>query len=137
MVRPVLIYGLVIAAAALALQWLEYRYLVRALPFESYVAIIALAFTVLGVWVGSKLTRPRPAIPFEPNEQAIAALGISARECEVLAQLAAGHSNKEIARQLAISPNTVKTHVARLFEKLEVSRRTQAIAKARELQLIR
>jgi NarL family two-component system response regulator LiaR len=45
-------------------------------------------------------------------------------------------SNKEIARDLGLSPNTVKTHVANLYGKLEVSRRTQAVGKARELALI-
>lgn len=54
----------------------------------------------------------------------------------MLELLAEGHSNKEMARHLCISPNTIKTHLARLYEKLEVSRRTQAIAKARALRLI-
>lgn len=63
-------------------------------------------------------------------------LGISERERVVLQQLAAGGSNKEIAQQLGISPNTVKTHVSRLFEKLGARRRTEAIQRARELGLL-
>ena len=55
----------------------------------------------------------------------------------MLELLAAGRSNKEIANRLDVSPNTVKTHVARLFEKLEVRRRTEAILPARELGMIR
>ena len=58
---------------------------------------------------------------------------ISAREMTVLKELAAGHSNKEIAARLHVSPNTVKTHVARLFEKLGARRRTDAINRAREI----
>ena len=54
----------------------------------------------------------------------------------MLERLAAGQSNKEIARTLGVSPNTVKTHAARLFAKLEVSRRTQAVRKARDLRLL-
>ena len=54
----------------------------------------------------------------------------------MLELLAAGAANKEIARALDISPNTVKTHIANLFQKLEAQRRTQAIQKARELRLI-
>jgi DNA-binding NarL/FixJ family response regulator len=50
--------------------------------------------------------------------------------------LAAGHPNKVIARQLEISPNTVKTHISRIFEKLEVANRTQAIRRARELDIL-
>ena len=64
-------------------------------------------------------------------------LGVSDREFEVLTLLAAGRSNKEIANQLDVSPNTVKTHVAKLFEKLEAKRRTEAISRARELGMIR
>jgi len=54
----------------------------------------------------------------------------------VLKEIAAGRSNKEIAAQLNVSPNTVKTHVARLFEKLGAKRRTDAINRARELGIV-
>ena len=54
----------------------------------------------------------------------------------MLDALASGESNKEIARRFGISPNTVKTHLARVYEKLEVQRRVQAIEKARFLALI-
>ena len=70
------------------------------------------------------------------NPRAAEALGISPRELEVLREIAAGHSNKEIAARLHVSPNTVKTHVARLLEKLEARRRTDALRKARELGLV-
>ncbi len=70
------------------------------------------------------------------NPQAQGELGISARELEVLRELAAGHSSKEIARRLDVSPNTVKTHVSRLLDKLGARRRTEAIQRARELGLI-
>jgi ATP/maltotriose-dependent transcriptional regulator MalT len=75
-------------------------------------------------------------IPFTPNTRAQEALGISRRELEVLALLAAGRSNKEIARRLAVSPNTIKTHVTKLLAKLEARRRTEAILRARELGMI-
>ena len=73
---------------------------------------------------------------FDGNPRARAALGLSERELEVLHELAAGRSNKEIAAQLHVSPNTVKTHVARLFEKLGAKRRTEAIRRARELGIV-
>jgi ATP/maltotriose-dependent transcriptional regulator MalT len=92
----------------------------------------------LGIWVGAKLFRRGPApARFEANVKAQQALGISEREFEVLELLAAGGSNKEIASRLNVSPNTVKTHVGKLYEKLEVKRRTEAILKARELGMIR
>ena len=129
-------YGLLLAAGTFALQWLEYQRLVRAQPIEVYMGLVALAFLVLGVVIGVRVIAPRPAPDFDGNPQAQAALGISERELEVLKELAAGHSNKQIARNLDVSPNTVKTHVARLFEKLGASRRTEAIRRARELGLV-
>ena len=137
MLRTVLIYGAILAAGALGLQWLQYSFLVRTYPIEAYVLLLALGFLGLGIWVGARLFRRVPPVPFEINARAQETLGVSEREREVLELLATGRSNKEIARTLAVSPNTVKTHVARLFEKLEVKRRTQAIQRARELGIIR
>jgi DNA-binding CsgD family transcriptional regulator len=136
MTRLILVYGLALAVAAFALEWLDYRHTMRVYSTDFYILCVALLFAGLGVWVGNRLTA-RPRGPgFERNDKALAALGISARECEVLDLLAAGHSNKVIARQLEISPNTVKTHVARVFEKLQVASRTQAINKARQLDIL-
>ena len=70
------------------------------------------------------------------NAKAQAAIGVSPRELEVLHEIAAGRSNKEIAASLNVSPHTVKTHVARLFEKLGAKRRTEAINKVRELGIV-
>lgn len=137
--RRVALYGLALAAGTGLLQWLDYRRLVRAQSEPVYVVLVALAFLALGVWAGFRLLghRAPPAPPFDGNPQAQAALGISPREREVLEHLAAGLSNKEIAGRLNVSPHTVKTHVARLFEKLGARRRTEAILKARELGLLR
>lgn len=138
MKRTILLYSLAVAGAAFVLQWLEYKVAVRAFSTELYIVLLALGFTALGIWVGHHLTRGTqpPATEFAPNQQAIDYLGISGRELEVLGRLAEGLSNKEIAERLFVSPNTVKTHLANLYGKLEVSRRTQAIQKARELRLI-
>ncbi|MBY8821785.1 LuxR C-terminal-related transcriptional regulator [Sphingomonas colocasiae] len=62
--------------------------------------------------------------------------GLSLREREVLEELAQGRSNKEIARLLDMTEHTVKFHLKNLFAKLDVARRTQAVARARELGLI-
>ncbi len=136
MTRTILLYALVLALAAAALQWLEFRYAARAFPTEIYVALLAAGFTGLGVWAGLKLTPRTAPVSFERNDAAIRSLGLTARECELMALLASGQSNKELARTLGISPNTVKTHLARLYEKLEVQKRVQAIEKARWLALI-
>ncbi|GAA0320846.1 response regulator transcription factor [Sphingomonas oligophenolica] len=136
MTKTVILYALALALAATALEWLQYSYAIRVFSTDIYIALLALGFISLGLWAGTKLT-PRPAgSTFQRNEAAIRSLGLTARECEILALLASGQSNKEMARALGISPNTVKTHVARVYEKLEVQRRIQAIEKARWLALI-
>ncbi|OFW99679.1 MAG: helix-turn-helix transcriptional regulator [Alphaproteobacteria bacterium RIFCSPHIGHO2_12_FULL_63_12] len=134
--KTILLYGLALAVAAFALEWLHYKYVARAYAPEIYIFLIAGGFTALGIWAGRRLTARAAPGPFEKNGAALVALGVTDREYEVLTLLAAGCANKEIARRLDLSPNTVKTHLARLYEKLEVQRRTQAVQKARDLALI-
>ena len=136
MLRTILVCGAILAAGTFVLEWLQFRLLVRTHAVEAYVVLVAAAFLGLGVWLGAKLFRRVPAAPFVPNTRVQETLGISGRELEVLGLLAAGGSNKEIARRLEVSPNTVKTHLTKLFAKLEARRRTEAIQKARELGMI-
>ena len=129
------------AALLVLLKFIDYHYMVYDLKMEYYVAIIALFFTVLGLWIGQKLTATRPSAPIlatAPSALRVPAsdLGISPRENEVLRLIAAGHSNQEIADALYLSLNTVKKHTSMIFRKLEAERRTQAIEKARRLGLI-
>lgn len=136
MKRSILIYAGFLAAAAFALQWIEYQYMIRAFTTEFYIVLIGIAFTALGLWLGRTLTPDRRASEFALNDAALRSLGITRREYAVLEQLASGQSNKEIANALHVSPNTVKTHISKLYEKLEVSQRVQAVQKAKDLQLI-
>jgi DNA-binding CsgD family transcriptional regulator len=135
MMRQVAVYGVLLALGALGLQWLDYQRFARVHTGDVFMSFVAAAFLGLGVYVGVRL-RARPPVAFDGNPKAVEALGISQRELEVLVEIAAGHSNKEIARRLEVSPNTVKTHLARLFEKLQARRRTDAIARARELGIL-
>ena len=136
MFRTIFVYGSILAVGAVGLQWLQFRLLMVRHASELFVGLVALAFMILGVWLGWRLFRNRSSI-VEADGQAGELQSISARELEVLRLLAGGKSNKEIARQLDVSPNTVKTHVANLFEKLGARRRTEAILRARELGVIR
>jgi LuxR family maltose regulon positive regulatory protein len=61
---------------------------------------------------------------------------LSSRELEVLQYLATGLTNRQIAEQMVVTINTVKAHTRRLYAKLDVSNRTQAVARARQLQLL-
>ncbi|MGZ8312160.1 MAG: response regulator transcription factor [Allosphingosinicella sp.] len=132
----VILYALALAVAAALLEWLEFRHFTHTFSTEIYILLLAVGFVSLGIWTGRRLTPRQAPVEFERNEAAIRSLGLTARECEILAMLATGRSNKEMARSLGISPNTVKTHVARVYEKLEVQKRMQAVEKGRSLALI-
>ena len=132
----VALYGIALAALAFLLSWLDFRRVAQGWSLQFAALVLAGVFVALGAWAGSRLTARAVPAPFARNEAAIAELGISARELEVLEQLAGGAPNKVIARALGISPNTVKTHVARLFEKLGAANRTEAIARARTLRIV-
>lgn len=141
MKRSYIFYGIGLGILLVVLRLIEYQFLVRTYIFEIYGGLIALLFTGLGIWAGLKLTKKKgmalvvqSSIQFD--EDKIKALGISKREREVLDLISKGLSNQEIADRLFVSLNTVKTHSARLFEKLEVNSRTKAIHKAKELGLI-
>lgn len=147
--RHVITYGLSMALFLVVLRWLELRFLIIHNAMAVYVGGLALLFTGLGVWLAARLMKPRekvvvvekevpvaPAVPFTPNEAAVARLGISQRELEVLQLMAGGRSNQEIAEALFVSLNTVKTHSKNLFDKLEAGRRTQAVDKGRKLGII-
>jgi NarL family two-component system response regulator LiaR len=139
MVRTIFLYGLSMAAMVAALKFFEYRYFIRDLSLEFYMGVVAVLFTGLGIWTGLRLTRKRVVLPpldFKADAGKMAALGISARELEVLQLIAQGLSNQEIADKLFVSLNTIKTHTANIFLKLEVNRRTQAIQRAKEWRLL-
>ena len=135
--KQVALYGALLAAMALILQWLDYQRLARTRWDEVYAVAIAFAFLALGIFVGARaFAGARKPAAFDGNPQARATLGISARELAVLQEIVAGRSNKEIAARLHIAPSTVKTHVARLYEKLGAKRRTDAVNRARDLGLV-
>ena len=131
------LYGAALAGLVLLLKYFEYRYRIRDLRVEVYVGLVAVLFTALGVWMGSKLLKRRrqaaETTSHERDQEALARTGLSARELELIAQ---GHSNQEIADRLFISLPTVKSHSSNLFGKLEVRRRTEAVHKAKSLGII-
>jgi two-component system, NarL family, response regulator LiaR len=147
--KTILLYGSSLAMLLFLLKWLELRYVIFDHALEVYIGAIAIIFTALGIWLALKLTKPKIHTvlvekevyvqntgSFVLNETEMARLGLSKRELEVLQLMAEGFSNGEIAARLFVSLNTVKTHASNLFIKLDVSRRTQAIEKAKRLSLI-
>jgi DNA-binding CsgD family transcriptional regulator len=142
-----LLYGLCGGLLILALRVIEYRFLVIQHSFEIYGGLIAVLFAGVGIWLGLKLTRKEEVIvvrevpvsanqPFTVNEDNVRSLGVTKRELEILDLIAKGMSNREIANQLFVSENTIKTHSSRLFDKLSAKRRTQAVQIGKEMGLI-
>ena len=139
MKRTIFLYGLAMAILIFLLKYLEYGLLIRDLTIEFYVGIVAVMFTILGVWVGVRLTWKKVVLvgsEFILNENELHRLEISKRELEVLELMAKGLSNQEIADHLFVSLNTIKTHTSNLFLKLDAKRRTQAVQKGKALRLI-
>jgi NarL family two-component system response regulator LiaR len=154
MKRHVLIFGLVGGFLIATLQYTEYRFVVIEHSVELYGALVAILFATFGIWLGLRITRRRekivvrevlaptsgrdagPTSPFAPNTARQQSLGITDRELEILTLIARGLSNREIATQLFVSENTIKTHCSRAFDKLGAARRTQAVRRCKELGLL-
>lgn len=147
--KRILLYGITGGALIALLKLIEYQYFVAAYPAEVYGGLLALIFTAVGIWFGLKYTRKVEVVvvqvkevrvrddgPFVVDTEKLRELGITAREHEILGLIAQGLSNREIGEKLFVSENTVKTHSSRLFGKLEVNRRVQAVQKAKELGLV-
>lgn len=150
-----ILYGVSLALLFLFLKFIEYRLLIIDHSFEIYAGSIALLFTGLGIWLSRKIFAPKKEttivererivereifitqpVPFVLNKKAFDEADLSTRELEVLELIAKGLSNQEIAAALYVSVNTIKTHITNLFYKLEVTRRTQAVEKAKKLSII-
>lgn len=151
MKKTVLLYGLLGGTLITVLSLIEYRYLIVQHSVEIYGALVALVFTVAGIWLGLRLTTRKDRIvvkevevpvpmdrsaDFVPIQANIDRLGITPRELEILQSMALGMSTREIADKLFVSENTVKTHSGRVFEKLNAKRRTQAVLLGQQAGII-
>jgi two-component system, NarL family, response regulator LiaR len=144
-----LIYGFMLAILVGLLKWFQWKFLIVDNAIDIYIGLIALFFTLLGIWIATQLTRPRVEkvivekeilIPMTGeltiNKIELDKLHLTKREYEILQLITKGHSNADIADILFLSVSTVKTHASNLFVKMDVKRRTQAIEKAKRLQLV-
>jgi DNA-binding CsgD family transcriptional regulator len=139
---PGLLYGISLGLLQAALEFSKYRLTGWKDGTEWRMGAVALLFVILGAWAGSRWGKQgeravAPVVPAALPEQALLdKWGITQREWEVLTAMANGLSNQEIAEQLYVSLNTVKTHVSNIFSKLGVQRRTQAVQRGKELGLL-
>src|SRR6476659_8876053 len=147
MVKQAALYGAIGGVLITLLKLIEYKHFVREVPSEIYVGLVAVIFTAVGIYLGLQWTRAKEVVvvrevavrrdgPFVLNALKLKEVGLTPREHETLGLIAEGLSNRQIAERLFVSENTVKTHSSRLFEKLQVSRRVQAVQKGKDLGLI-
>jgi two-component system, NarL family, response regulator LiaR len=144
--RRIILYSIVLALLLVLMQYVQYRVLLIRHADSLYTGIVALICCVVGIWAGLRWTHKQEQpkinekaaldIPHTANDAAIAQLGITPREMEVIRYMAAGLSNQEIADKMFVSLNTIKTHSSNVFSKLAVQRRTQAIQKAKDLGIL-
>ena len=145
--KRVLLYGSIGGVLIALLKYIEYQHFIRVYPTEVYGGLVAVIFTALGIYAGLRLKKHKEVVvvkevrvpaaeSFTLNVEKLKELGITQREHEILGLIAEGLSNREIGERLFVSENTVKTHSSRLFEKMSVNRRVQAVQKGRELGLI-
>lgn len=122
-------YAGLLSLVLICLQVLQHSYVAFDLSLEMYIGLAGIIFLCIGIWLGRKFWHAqfRPKTNHEP---------LSRREIQVLSAASSGMSNQEIAESLFISVSTVKTHLSRIYSKLSVKRRTQAIDHAKQLQII-
>lgn len=136
MKKTIIVFSLLILALLLLFQISTYSVVSGNFKIEFAIAIIAVVFLLVGIYINKK-TLNKPAIPInEINHQKIKDLEITSREYEVLQAISEGLSNKEIAGKLFLSESTIKTHVSNLLVKLNAKRRTQALQIAKDYQII-
>jgi DNA-binding CsgD family transcriptional regulator len=145
--KELFLYGALGGVLIALLKVIEYKHFVQAYPSEVYGGLVALIFTAVGIYLGLKWTKAKEVVvvrevrvrddgPFVLNGANLKEVGLTQREHEILGLIAQGLSNREIGEKLFVSENTVKSHSSRLFDKMGVNRRTQAVQKGRDLGLI-
>lgn len=138
MKKTIILFSIIILCIILLFQTSKFAFFKGEINKELLIAIVAIAFFFIGVYLNKKSFRIN-SISGEGviDYNKIKELKISNREYDVLVALNEDLTNKEIADKLFISESTAKKHVSRVFSKLKVSRRTEALKKAKELRIIK
>jgi DNA-binding NarL/FixJ family response regulator len=116
------------------LQSLHYKTFIRDIKIEVFGLLIAAISICFGIWLGLEVIKRKQVETL--NFKNATKFKISSRELRVLDLMTEGFSNQKMADQLFVSLDTIKTHNAKIFQKLQVTRRTQAVKKAKDLNII-
>lgn len=136
MKKTIIAFSLLIIALLSLFQLSKYALFLGKTSVELISIIVAVVFLILGIYLNKKSLQKNKVFPGKIDNKQIEKFQISKREYEVLQHISDGLSNKEIAEKLFISESTIKSHVSSLLVKLDAKRRTQAVQKAKKLQII-
>lgn len=135
MTKHILTYGLLAFSLLMLFQLSSIWSFNYTRSTEWIIILVAIVSLVMGVFLARGKKSGNTEID-TPDLRSYDELGITEREYEVLCMIDQGLSNKEVAEKLFISQNTVKTHLSKLYVKLDAKRRTQALKNAKDLKII-
>ncbi len=149
-IKHILLYALAIATFIFILKWIQWKFLIVENAIHIYVGLIAILFTILGMWFTTQLLKPKTQTVFvekhiiiqEPenfclNQTALKKLNLTNREYQVLTLIVKGLSNAEVANELFLSLSTIKSHASSLYVKMNVKNRYQAMIKAKKMNIVK
>ncbi|MEL6305924.1 MAG: response regulator transcription factor [Bacteroidota bacterium] len=136
MKKTIFVFSALIVSLLVLFKISTYSYTSGNSRIEYVISGIAIVFFGIGLYVNRRSASKKNLEPQQVDLDKLEDLGISKREYEVLVEIAKGLSNKEIGDTLHLSESTVKTHVSNLLVKLDAKRRTQALQRAKELNII-
>lgn len=145
----IMLYGIVMAGLIFGLKWMQWNFLIMENAIDIYMGLLAILFTMLGAWIASQLIKPKKhtvfvekqilihkSTEFRLNQAGLEKLNLTNREYQILKLIVQGYSNSGIAEKLFLSLSTIKTHVSNLYVKMNVKSRFQAIALAKEMNIV-
>lgn len=135
----VLGFGILIACLLVLFKLASFSSLQPGSRSEIWIGVISIVCFAIGIFISRKyMPRVQKEIAsggIDPSQ--VDKVGLSKREYEILQLINDGLSNQQIAGKLFLSENTVKKHISNLFLKMDVQRRTEAIKKGKELNILR
>ena len=138
MKKTIVLFSILILCIILLFQVSKFAFFKGEINKELLIAIIAIAFFFIGVFLNKKSFQ-KASLKTEDlvDFNKIKELNISNREYDVLLALNEDLTNKQIADKLFITESTTKKHMSKVFSKLKVSKRAEALKKAKKLNLIK